>query len=85
MGLIVETYPGTDGLVRAVDIRVNGKILHRPVHKMVRFLGEDHGTSPWGESIQSIQVFKVKQKLLVVVVELIQFFLSGLLLQIMGL
>ena len=50
MGVIVETYPGTDRLVRAVDIRVYGKVFCQPVHKMVKFLGEDHRT-PLGGSM----------------------------------
>lgn len=33
-GLVVQTYPGKDGEVRAVDIRTTHGILKRPVHKV---------------------------------------------------
>ena len=52
MARVVKTYPGTDGLVRAVDITMNGKILRRPTHKLVKLLGEDQGISPQGEDVQ---------------------------------
>ena len=41
MGRVCNTYPGKDGLVRAVDVLVGGKIYRRPVAKTVRLLGED--------------------------------------------
>ena len=35
MGRVVDIFPGTDGLARAVSIKVHGKIFQRPVHKLV--------------------------------------------------
>ena len=53
MTRVVKTYPGTDGLVQAVDsVTMNGKILQRPIHKLVKLLEEDHGLAPWGEDVQ---------------------------------
>ena len=31
---IEQTYPGPDGLVRVVDVRVNGKTLKRPITRI---------------------------------------------------
>lgn len=38
MGLIVATYPGTDGLVRKVRVRVNGQEYDRPVHCLISLI-----------------------------------------------
>ena len=39
MGVIVETYPGEDGLVRTVEVRLASRsILKRPIHKLVLLL-----------------------------------------------
>ena len=54
MGRVVDTFPGTDGLVRAVSIKVRGKIFRRPVHKLVKLLGEVSETSPRGEYVQAL-------------------------------
>ena len=34
VGRIVRTYPGADGLVRVVDVKVGDKILKRPITKL---------------------------------------------------
>ena len=34
VGRIVQTYPGPDGLVRVVDVQVNGKTLKRPITRI---------------------------------------------------
>ena len=34
VGRVVHTYPGADGLVRVVDVKVGDKILKRPVTKL---------------------------------------------------
>ena len=34
VGRIEQTYPGPDGLVRVVDVRVNGKTLKRPITRI---------------------------------------------------
>ena len=34
VGRIVHTYPGADGLVHVVDIKVSDKILKRPITKL---------------------------------------------------
>ena len=34
VGRIVRTYPGADGLVRVVDVKVGDKILKRPISKL---------------------------------------------------
>ena len=54
MGRVVDTFPGTDGLVRAVSIKVRGKIFRRPVHKLVKLLGEVSETSPREEYVQAL-------------------------------
>lgn len=35
-GRVLETFPGKDGVVRVVSIRVNNTVLKRPVTKLVR-------------------------------------------------
>ena len=42
LGKVTAVYPGTDGRVRAVDIRIKDKIYRRPVCKTVPVLGEDN-------------------------------------------
>ena len=34
LGRILETFPGKDGVVRTVDVRVNDKVYRRPVVKL---------------------------------------------------
>ena len=34
IGRIVEVYPGQDGLVRVVDVRIGGRVMRRPIHKL---------------------------------------------------
>ena len=34
VGRIEQTYPGPDGLVRVVDVRVKDKVLKRPITKI---------------------------------------------------
>jgi len=41
MGTIVEVFLGTDGLVRAVAIRMQGELFRRPIHKLIKLLGEE--------------------------------------------
>ena len=40
MGIITKAYPGSDGLVRAVDVRIKNKIYRCPIHKLVKLLEE---------------------------------------------
>ena len=35
LGRVVATYPGRDGRVRVVDIKVSGKVYKRSVHQLV--------------------------------------------------
>ena len=53
MGRVLRVYTGSDGLVRAVDVKIKGKAFRRPIHKLVRLLGEDDTTSPRGEDVQA--------------------------------
>ena len=41
MGRIVKEYPGSDGLVRVVDVLSKGKTYHRSIAKFIRLLGEE--------------------------------------------
>lgn len=34
LGKIIETFPGVDGLTRAVDVLCRSKVLRRPIHKL---------------------------------------------------
>lgn len=34
MGIVLETYPGPDGLVRTADVRVGGTVIRRPISKL---------------------------------------------------
>ena len=54
MGRVVDTFPGTDRLVRVVSVKVRGKIFRRPVYKLVKLLGEVSETSPRGEYVQAL-------------------------------
>ncbi|XP_043217008.1 uncharacterized protein LOC122379127 [Amphibalanus amphitrite] len=38
LGLVVATYPATDGLVRRVRVRVNGQEYDRPVHRLISLM-----------------------------------------------
>lgn len=42
LGKIVKTHPGSDGLVRAVDVLSRSKILSRPIHKLSLLPIEDN-------------------------------------------
>ena len=54
MGRVSKIYPGPDNKVRAVDLFIAGKTFRRPVHKLVRLLGEDKdASSPRGEDVQA--------------------------------
>ena len=54
MGRVSKTYPGPDNKVRAVDLFIAGKTFRRPVHKLVRLLGDDKdASSPRGEDVQA--------------------------------
>ena len=54
MDRVSKTYPGPDYKVRAVDLFIAGKTFRRPVHKLVRLLGEDKdASSPRGEDVQA--------------------------------
>jgi hypothetical protein len=37
LGQVVRVYPGTDGLVRAVDIKLDNGVFRRPIHQLVLF------------------------------------------------
>ena len=53
MGRIQRVYPGTDGLVRAVDVYIKGKELRRRVTRLVKLFEEEDSTSssPQGEDV----------------------------------
>ena len=51
MGRVVKTFSGPDGLVRAVDIFMHGKVFRRPVAKLVKLLGDDQRAPPRGEYV----------------------------------
>ena len=54
MGRITRLYPGSDGHTRVVDVLLRGKTYRRPVHKLVKVLGEEEETpSPRGEDVQA--------------------------------
>ena len=36
LGLIENTYPGADGLVRAVDVRCQGRLYNHPITRIVK-------------------------------------------------
>ena len=40
-GRVIKVYPGPDGLVRTVNLLVNGKAYRRPICKLVHLLGKD--------------------------------------------
>ena len=41
VGRIVRTYPGANGLVRVVDVKVGDKILKRPITKLSQLEMQD--------------------------------------------
>lgn len=41
MGRITEVYPGNDGGVRVVDVLAQGKVLRRPITKLVSILDSE--------------------------------------------
>ncbi len=43
---VLKTYPGDDGLVRAVDLRCQGKTYKRSTHRLVLITGEDQLSRP---------------------------------------
>ena len=40
-GKIVKEYPGSDGLVRVVDVMSKGKTYHWRINKLIKLLGEE--------------------------------------------
>lgn len=54
MGRVTQVYPGEDGHVRVVDVLMQGRTFRRPIHKLVRLLGEeDEAISPRGEDVRA--------------------------------
>ena len=55
MGRIVKEYPGSDGLVRVVDILSKGKTYRRPIAKLIRLLAEEvlDTSFPKGEDVRT--------------------------------
>ena len=45
MGRVTHVYPGTDGHVRVVDVKIQGKKFRRPVHSLVYLLREEEEDS----------------------------------------
>jgi len=41
MGTIVNVFSGANGLLRVVAIRMQGKAFKRPMHKLIKLLGEE--------------------------------------------
>ncbi|XP_026736747.1 uncharacterized protein LOC113500239 [Trichoplusia ni] len=52
-GRVIDTYPGPDGVVRAVDIRTKGGVLRRPVRKLVILPLHDGGPAHGGDATSS--------------------------------
>ena len=48
MRLITATFPGPDGLVRAVDVLCNGKTYNRTITCLGKILSHDEPSSPMG-------------------------------------
>ena len=48
MGLIVATYPGADGLVRKVRVKVRGQEYDRPVHRLISLMRHEESDSQSG-------------------------------------
>ena len=42
LALVTATYPGPDGLVRAVDVRIRNKTFRRDVRRIVQLFLPDH-------------------------------------------
>ena len=55
IGRIVKEYPGSDGLVRVVDVMSKGKTYRRPIAKLFKLLGEEalDTSFPKGEDVQA--------------------------------
>lgn len=51
LGRVVKTYPSSDGYVRVVDVLMQGKVMRRPIAKLVKLLGEVPEDSPRGEYV----------------------------------
>lgn len=51
MARVICVYPGSDGLVRVVDVWIRGKVWRRATHKLVHLLSEDAGVTPRGEDV----------------------------------
>ena len=45
MGRVTHVYPGTDGHVSVVDVKIQGKTFRRPVHSLVYLLREEEEDS----------------------------------------
>jgi len=52
MGRITDVHPGADGLVQTVDATYKGRSFQRPIHKLVKLLGDGVAISPRGENGQ---------------------------------
>lgn len=48
---ITNVYPGSDGLVRVVDVWLRGRTWRRSTHKLVHLLSESEGDTPRGEDV----------------------------------
>ena len=46
VGIIVKVFPGDDGLVRAVVVRIDGKVYSRPVAKLVLLMKKEEDSLP---------------------------------------
>ena len=46
MGLVLETYPGEDGLVRKAKIKTATSVYDRPVHKCLIATKEEFNIMP---------------------------------------
>lgn len=53
MGLVETVYPGADGLVRAADVRINGRTYRRPIVKMVLLSTVEQLQSCPGEDVRA--------------------------------
>ena len=51
-GRVIKTLPGSDGLVRAVDVLMHGKTFRRPNAKTGELLKDHQRTPPRGEYVQ---------------------------------
>ena len=46
VGIIVKVFTGDDGLVRAVEVRIDGKVYSRPVAKLVLLMKKEEDSLP---------------------------------------